>query len=188
VELIRWAKAQGIPVTAENRAPLFHPDRRRGQGLPHRSQMNPPLGNQADLEAVRAGLADETIDAVATGPCPPFGAGKKRSSSIRPPLASWGWKQRVPLTLALVRSPGVLSLMKAVACLTAAPARILGVPGGSLAAGQAADLTIIDPDRRWTVEAARFKTLGRNTPFEGAAMTGCAVLTMVQGRITHNIL
>lgn len=186
VELIRWAKAQGIPVTAETAPHYFTLTDDAVRGYRTEAKMNPPLGNQADLEAVRAGLADGTIDAVATDHAP-HSVLEKEVEFDQAAFGIVGLETAVPLTLALVRS-GVLSLMKAVACLTAAPARILGVPGGSLAAGQAADLTIIDPDRRWTVEAARFKTLGRNTPFEGAAMTGCAVLTMVQGRITHNIL
>jgi dihydroorotase len=95
-----------------------------------------------------------------------------------------GLETAVPLTLALVRE-GLLSPLRAIELLSWGPARIFRLPGGRIEAGHPADLTVIDPDVEWEIDAARFESKGRNTPFHGWKVQGRAVQTVVGGRIVY---
>ncbi|MDY6850647.1 MAG: dihydroorotase [Thermodesulfobacteriota bacterium] len=186
VDIIRQAKADGRPVTAETAPHYFSLTEEAVRGYRTEAKMNPPLRTKRDLMAVRAGLADGTLDAIA-GDHAPHSVLEKEVEFDQAAFGIVGLETSLPLALNLFRE-GILSLARIVTALSLNPARILGVPGGSLGRGQDADVTIIDLDRQWKVDASRFKSKGRNTPFDGLAMTGQAVLTMVQGLVIHNIL
>lgn len=186
VQLIRQAKAAGISVTAETAPHYFTLTDEAVDGYRTEAKMNPPLRSAEDREAIRAALADGTIDAIATDHAP-HSVLEKDVEFTEAAFGIVGLETALPLTLDLVRS-GLLSMVQAVRALSQNPAAILKVQGGSLAKGRPADLTVIDPDRQWVVDADRFKSRGRNTPFNGQIMTGQAVLTMVQGRVTHHLI
>ncbi len=185
VDIIRRAKAAGIRVTAETAPHYFTLTDKACLGYRTEAKMNPPLRTPKDVEAVRAGLADGTLDAVATDHAP-HASVEKDVEFDHAAFGIVGLETSLPLTLELVRS-GVLSLAVAVAAMTVNPARILKIPGGSLAKGSPADVTIIDMEREWVVDSSLFKTKGRNTPFNGLTMKGQAVMTLVQGIKVHDL-
>jgi dihydroorotase len=185
VDIIRRAKAAGIRVTAETAPHYFTLTDKACLGYRTEAKMNPPLRTPKDVEAVRAGLADGTLDAVATDHAP-HASVEKDVEFDHAAFGIVGLETSLPLTLELVRS-GVLSLAGAVAAMTVNPARILKIPGGSLAKGSPADVTIIDMEREWVVDSSLFKTKGRNTPFNGLTMKGQAVMTLVQGIKVHSL-
>jgi dihydroorotase len=186
VAALRQAKAEGLPVTGETAPHYFTLTEEAVIGYRTEAKMNPPLRSRADLEAVIAGLADGTIDVIATDHAP-HSTVEKDVEFDRAAFGIVGLETALPLTLGLVRS-GALGLSRAVAALSCRPAGVLGVEAGTLAPGGRADLTVIDPDRTWVVEARAMKSKSQNTPFQGMTMIGQAVLTMAHGRITHNLL
>jgi dihydroorotase len=139
------------------------------------------LRTQSDVEAVRQGLADGTIDVIATDHAPHH-RDEKEVEFDQAANGIVGLETALPLALRLV-AEAQIPLERIVAALTVNPARVLNLPHGTLSVGAAADVTVVDPQRRWTVEAARFRSKSRNTPFEGMEMHGQAVLTMVGGRV-----
>jgi len=184
VALLREAKAQGLPVTAEVTPHHLFLTEEAVEGYGTNAKMAPPLRTRADVAALRAALADGTIDAIATDHAPHHHDEK----DVEFDLAAngvVGLETALPLALRLV-AEGVLDLPTLVARMTVGPARILGLPAGTLAPGAAADLTLVDPERRWRVEARAFRSKGRNTPFEGWDMTGRAVAVLVGGRLVHD--
>ncbi|MEW5722401.1 MAG: dihydroorotase [Thermodesulfobacteriota bacterium] len=186
VEIIRRAKEAGLPVTAETAPHYFTLTDEAVVGYRTEAKMNPPLRSAEDLAAVKRGLADGTLDAVATDHAP-HSSIEKDVEFDQAAFGIVGLETSLPLTLALVRE-GVLDLRRAVEVLSLNPARILRVPGGTLQPGGPADLTVIDPDLAWTVDPDKFKSKSRNTPFSGWNLRGRAVLTMTGGRVTHNLL
>ena len=186
VRAIREAKKRGLAVTAEATPHHFilTDEAVAASEYSPNTKMNPPLRAAADVQAIREGLADGTIDAIATDHAP---HSQLEKDDLEFDLASngiVGLETAVPLTLELVRE-GVISPMRAVELLSAGPARIFKLPGGQLAEGALADVTVIDPEVRWTVRAAQFRSKSRNTPFEGREVQGRAVVTVVGGRIVH---
>jgi len=186
VEIIRQAKASGLRITAETAPHYFSLTEEAVIGYRTEAKMNPPLRTQKDVEAIRQGLADGTLDAIATDHAP-HSELEKEVEFDQAAFGIVGLETSLSLTLNLVRE-GYLSLSRAVELMSANPAKILGVPGGTLTPGQAADLTLIDLDSTWTVKASEFKSLGRNTPFEGFTMKGQAVLVMVAGKTVQTRL
>jgi len=181
VELVRAAKQRGIAITAEATPHHFTLTEAAVDGYNTNAKMNPPLRAQSDLEAVRRGLADGTIDAIATDHAPHH----RDEKEVEFDLAAngiVGLETALPLALRLVEDANI-PLERIVATLTVGPARVLNLPHGTLSVGAAADVTVVDPRRRWTVEVARLYSKSRNTPFEGMAMQGQAVVTIVGGRI-----
>ena len=154
-----------------NRAPLFQLDRRCTGRLPNRRQDESASAHRQPT-CRRSGTVWPMAPwmAIATDHAP-HSVLEKEVELDRAAFGIVGLETALPLTLALVRA-GVLTLNRAVAAMTVRPAEILGLSGGRLSPGLDADLTIIDPNRQWVVDAAQFKSLGRNTPFEGQAMTG----------------
>ncbi len=184
VVLVRGAKAAGLPVTAEvTPHHLFLTDE-AVEGYGTNAKMAPPLRPRADVDALRAGLADGTIDAIATDHAPHH-PDEKEIEFDQAANGVVGLETALPLALRLV-SEGVLDLPTLVARLTVGPARALGLPGGTFSRGAAADLTLVDPERRWRVEARTFRSKSRNTPFEGWDMTGRAVAVLLDGRLVHD--
>ena len=180
VEIVRRAKARGLRVTAETAPHYFTLTEEAVIGYRTEAKMNPPLRTQADVEAVRQGLADGTLDAVATDHAPQSSL-EKEVEFDQAAFGIVGLETALPLTLALVRQKG-LTLSQAVAALSTHPARILHLPGGSLAPGALADVTLIDLEQEWVVRAEKFRSLSRNTPFEGFKVQGRAVMTLLAGR------
>ena len=183
VALVREAKAEGLAVTAEVTPHHLFLTEDAVEGYGTDAKMAPPLRTRADIDALRAALADGTIDAIATDHAPHH----RDEKEIEFECAAngvVGLETALPLALRLV-AEGVADLPTIVARMTVGPARVLGLPAGTLAAGAAADLTLVDPARRWRVEARSFRSKGRNTPFEGWDVSGRAVAVLVGGRLVH---
>ena len=184
VNLVRDAKRRNLPVTAEATPHHFILTDQAVRDHGTLAKMSPPLRSAEDVEAVRAGLADGTIDAIATDHAP-HAADEKSLPFDQAPFGIVGLETALGLTLTHLVVPGILSLGEAISKLTIIPARILGIPGGTLETGTAADLTIINPDLEWTVDPTQFRSKSRNTPFTGWHLKGKAVATFLGGRITH---
>lgn len=180
VRMVREAKARGIRVTAEACPHHFSLTEEAVRGFNTLAKMNPPLRTWQDVQAIKEGLRDGTIDVIATDHAPHAPQDKQREFEDAP-FGVVGLETALPLTLALVEE-GVLSLEAAVAKLTTEPARVFGLAKGSLAPGTDADVAIVDPKKEWEVDPARFRSKSRNTPFAGWKVKGCVVATLVAGR------
>ena len=181
VEIIRRAKAEGVRVTAETAPHYFSLTDEAVRGFNTNAKMSPPLRTMADMAAIRAGLADNTLDCIASDHAP-HSILEKDVEFNQAANGVIGLETAVGLSLELVQG-GVLTKAQLVAKLSTNPARILQVPGGSLQVGGPADITVLDPDRGWTVDVQQFRSKSRNTPFNGRQMTGRTVLTIVGGEV-----
>jgi dihydroorotase len=184
VELIRSAKKRGIQVTAETAPHYFTLTDREIMGFDPVFKVNPPLRSADDLAAIKDGLGDGTLDAIATDHAPHSVLEKDTEFDIAA-NGMIGLESALPLILELVRE-GVLSPRQAIASVSCNPARILGVAGGTLRRHAPADLTVIDPEVSYRLDCATFRSKSRNCPFHGREMRGQAVLTMVSGRIVFS--
>jgi dihydroorotase len=180
VELVRAAKARGLPVSAEAAPHHFALTDAACASFDPVFKVNPPLRTDADVAAVKAGLADGTIDAIATDHAPHRTAEKERPFEEAPP-GMLGLETALALTLGELVEPGVLSLRDALARLSWGPAAIAGLAdhGLPVQAGSAANLCVFDPDARWVVDAERLASRARNTPYAGREL---------RGRVRHTIL
>ncbi|MHB1398424.1 MAG: dihydroorotase [Trichloromonadaceae bacterium] len=183
VELVRQAKKRGVRVTCEATPHHFTLTDEAVRGYETNAKMNPPLRSSEDVAAIRAGLADGTIDAIATDHAPHHYDEKNVEFNIAL-NGIVGLESALPLTLELVKE-GVLTLSQAIRLLTCGPAQALGIPRGTLAAGVAADVTIIDPELNWTLEADKLASKSKNTPFDGWIMKGAATHTLVAGKVVY---
>ena len=186
VGLIRAAKARGVPVTAETAPHYFTLTEEAVEGYNTNAKMNPPLRTTADREAIRQGLADCTIDAIATDHAPHSILEKETEFDIAA-NGIIGLETAVPLTLELVRQ-GVIDEQRMIELLAVNPARLLHLPAGTLSLGAPADVTIIDPDREYVYTLDQVISKSHNSPFLDGQLKGRAVLTMVGGAIRHNLL
>jgi len=180
VRAIREAKKRGLPVTAETAPHYFTLTEDAVTGYNTHAKMNPPLRSDKDREAIREGLADGTIDAIVTDHAPHSLLEKDTEFDVAA-NGIIGLETSLGLSLKLVEQ-GVLSLNTLIEKMSVNPARILGLPIG-LKVGNPADITIIDPDKVWTVKSEKFRSLSRNTPFNGWELKGQAVFTIVGGKI-----
>jgi dihydroorotase len=146
-------------------------------------KMAPPLRSAEDVAAVREGLADGTIDAIATDHAP-HSAVEKDVEFDAAANGIIGLETAFPVCLALVRE-GHLSERRLVEALTSGPAATFGLPGGTLAKGAPADVTLLDPAAIWTMEPESIRSRSRNSPWKGTRLVGRCVLTMVGGRIVY---
>ena len=181
VRLVREAKRRGLPVTAEVTPHHLTLTDEACADYDTAKRVNPPLRSQADVEAVRAGLADGTIDAVATDHAP-HSPVEKEVEFEQAASGMIGLETALALCLELVHA-NVLTPAALITRMSVAPAKILGIPGGTLAPGSVADVTVIDPQVAWTCDPAKLRSRSRNTPFAGRAMRGRAMLTIVAGNI-----
>jgi len=184
-ELIRAAKARGVPVTAETTPHYFTLTEAAVEGYDTNAKMNPPLRTEADRQAIIAGLADGTFDAIATDHAPHSVLEKEVEFDLAA-NGIIGLETSLPLSMALVREK-TIDEQRLIELLSVNPARILGVPGGSLSVGEPADITIIDPAASFTFLADQIVSKSSNSPFLGWKLQGRAVLTMVGGRITYSL-
>jgi dihydroorotase len=183
VEIIRAAQRRGVPVTAETAPHYFTLTDEAVRGYDTHAKMNPPLRGAADVQAIRDGLADGTLSVIATDHAPHHVDEKNVEFNLAL-NGIVGLETALPLTLRLVEE-GVLTLTEAIARLTIGPARALGLPGGTLEVGRAADITLVDPTCKWTLDPARLLSRSKNTPFGGWQLKGAAALTMVDGRVVY---
>jgi dihydroorotase len=152
------------------------------EGYNTHAKMNPPLRSAADRKAVRDGLADGTLDAIATDHAP-HAMDEKEVEFDRAANGVIGLETSLSLGLQLVRD-GVLTIGVLIERMACAPARIMGLECG-LRCGRTADLTLIDPLKEWTVDARKFNSKSCNTPFDGWRLTGKAVMTLVGGKVVY---
>jgi dihydroorotase len=185
VEAIRRAKQDGIAVTAETAPHYFTLTDAAVAGYNTNAKMNPPLRSEKDRQAVRQGLADGTLDAIATDHAPHDNL-EKEVEFDRAANGIIGLESALALSLQLVRD-AVLPVEALVDRMSLAPARILGLERG-VRKGLTADLTLIDPEREFILEPEALKSKSRNTPFAGWKMQGRAVMTIVDGRPVHDQL
>ncbi len=181
VYLIRRAKEEGVPVTAETCPHYFTLTEHAVEGFNTHAKMNPPLRTAKDVTAIKKGLADGVLDVIATDHAP-HSVLEKEVEFEQAAFGIIGLETALPLTLRLVRE-GVIDLTRALMALSTRPAEILGVEGGTLAPGSPGDLTIIDLDRPLVVDPAAGQSKSRNTPFGGWRLLGQAAYTVVNGRV-----
>jgi dihydroorotase len=180
--LIRRAKAKGVAVTAETAPHYFTLTEMAVDGYNTLAKMNPPLRTEADVVAVQEALRDGTLDAIATDHAPHNEIEKDMEFDLAA-NGIIGLETAVPLTLRLVRE-NQFDARRMVELLSLNPARILGVPGGTLSVGAPADLTIIDPEKKFIFTEESILSKSKNSPFIGWELQGKAVLTILEGRIT----
>jgi dihydroorotase len=181
VDLIRQARQRGAPVTAETAPQYFSLSDDELMTFDTVYKVNPPLRRPEDVEAIKQGLRDGTIDAIATDHAP-HSALEKDTEFEFAANGMIGLESAVPLILGLIRE-GVLSPSEAIAKVTCNPAHILGVPLGALLPGMPADLTILDPEERYVLDCTSFRSKSRNCPFHGKEMQGRVLMTVTQGRV-----
>jgi len=185
VRAIRDAKKRGVPVTAETAPHYFSLTDASIKNYNTNYKMNPPLRTEQDREAVCQGLVDGTIDVIATDHAP-HSIIEKAVEFDQAANGIIGLETAVPLGLKLVEA-GIIDITDLIEKMSKNPARILGLKNG-LEIGKTADITIIDPEISYCIDADRFQSLSRNTPFDGWDVKGRAVLTMVGGKIVYQDL
>ncbi|MEN8688233.1 MAG: dihydroorotase [Desulfuromonadales bacterium] len=183
IDLVRQAKQRGVNVTCEATPHHFTLTDEAVRGYKTNAKMNPPLRSAADREAVRQGIADGTVDAIATDHAPHHIDEKNVEFNLAM-NGVVGLETALPLTLRLVEE-GLIDLPQAVALMTSGPAAAIGIPAGQLAEGGVADVTVIDATCEWTVDAQQLVSKSKNTPFDGWTMKGAALCTIVGGKIVY---
>ena len=184
VELVRHAKAQGLPVSAEVCPHHFSISEEAVRGYQANAKMNPPLRTNEDMLALKQGLVDGTIDVIATDHAP-HAVQEKQLEFDSAPFGIVGFETALSLTLQLVHD-GVLSLEQALDKLTRAPAQLFHLPVGSLSPGSLADVVIFAPEEEWVVDPEQFQSKSRNTPFRGISVKGKVKMTLVDGRLVYD--
>jgi len=186
VKLIRKAKEDGVNVTCEAAPHHFALTDSAVEGYDTSTKVNPPLRSEEDVKAIKQGLLDGTIDAIATDHAP-HTAEEKKVEYQYAPFGLIGLETAVGLVFTELVYKGILTPVQAVCKLTKAPADILKVSGGFLTKGCTADITIIDPDVEYIVNPKNFKSKARNTPFADRKLKGAAVMTIVDGEIVFKL-
>ena len=184
VELIRWGKERGIPVTAEACPHHLSLTEEAVEGYDTNAKMNPPLRTAADVEALRQAVRDGTIDVIATDHAPHHYDEKEREFADAP-NGIVGLETALAVNITWLVAPGIIDVGTLVDKMACAPARVFHLPGGTLRPGSVADVTIFDPDTEWTVDPARFRSKGRNTPYSGKRLRGRVHYTIVDGQLIH---
>lgn len=184
VQLVREAKARGVKITAETAPHYIGATDAWCEGYDSNCRVNPPLREEEDRLACIRGLCDGTLDVIATDHAPHHQDEKRVEFHI---AASGivGFETAFCISYTELVKKGYMSLSDLIACMSAKPAKILGVEGGSLSAGSPADLVILDPECEITVDASKFASKGRNTPFDGKNYFGQVCATMVGGRMIY---
>jgi dihydroorotase len=183
LEMVRRARAQGLAVTCEA-APhhlILTDEEVARSGFSTQTKMKPPLRSERDRDALVNGLADGTIDCIASDHAPHHADEKDVQFNLAP-FGILGLETTLSLCLDRLVRPGILSLPRLVALLSTGPARVLGLAGGTLKPGSPADVTVFHPDEEVTIRAAAFRSRSRNTPFDGWKLRGRPLATFLDGR------
>jgi dihydroorotase len=186
VELIRWGKERGINVTAEVCPHHLSLTEDAVEGYNTNAKMNPPLRSAADVEVLREAVRDGTIDVIATDHAPHHYDEKEREFADAP-NGIVGLETALAVIITHLVQPGIIDIPTLIARMSTTPARVFHLPGGTLARGSVADVTVFDPQAGWQVEPANFLSKGRNSPWAGATLTGRAMCTIVDGRIVFRV-
>ena len=181
VDAIRQAKARGVRVTAEASPHHLVLTEEAVEGYRTEAKMNPPLRTAKDVAAVRAGLADGSLDVIATDHAPHH-YDEKESAFEDAPNGLVGLETAVGIIMTDIVSEGVIDIATMIDRMSCGPARAFGLSGGTLSEGAVGDITVIDPDLSWTVDPNAFRSKSRNTPFTGRELKGASNRTIVGGR------
>jgi dihydroorotase len=186
VELIRGAKAKGLCVTAETAPHYLLLSDEAVAGYDTSAKVNPPIRSKDDRDAIIQGLADGTIDVVASDHAPHCEE-EKDVEFDEAAFGLVGLETTVGLLLTFLVKKGTVGLSRVIAALTAAPSSVLGIEAGTLAPGRLADVTIIDPELEWEVDPRLFASKSRNTPFKGMKLEGRVTATIVGGETVYQM-
>jgi dihydroorotase len=185
VELLKWAKAQGISITAEVTPHHLLLDDGRLSSYDGRNRVNPPLREASDVEALRRALAEGVIDCVATDHAPHAEQEKCcEFASARPGML--GLETALSVVVATMVKPGLLTWRDVARVMSEAPAAIVGLPdqGRPLEVGEPANLTVVNPEATWTVTGSKLASRSDNTPFESMELPASVTLTLLRGKVT----
>jgi len=185
VDLIRRAKGRGVSITAEATPHHLALTDTVLAGYDPRYKMNPPLRTEEDRRALIEGLRDGTLDCVATDHAPHTDYEKDKEFDYAP-FGVIGLETALPIVLDVLFRQGKFSLPEIIALMTCKPARLLGLPAGTLAAGAAADVALFDPGERWRYDAEAGFSKSANSPWQGQTLTGRVKTTVVSGRIVYD--
>ncbi|MGH9863600.1 MAG: dihydroorotase [Candidatus Acidiferrales bacterium] len=180
--VVRGAKQEGAPLTCEVTPHHFTLTDEACRDYDTRAKMNPPLRSAEDVAALIEGLADGTVDAIATDHAP-HTESEKQADFDSAPFGVIGLETALALALERLYHTKKVSLLRLVALFSTNPARLLGVTGGQVRVGAPADLTVFDLERPWTYRAAEGCSKSRNSPFDGRSFRGCVVATLVSGQV-----
>ncbi len=186
VELVREGKRRGVKVTAEACPHHFTLTDECLRGFDSNFKMNPPLRTWSDVEAVIGGLKDGTIEILATDHAP-HAPEKKMRELDQAPFGIVGLETLIPITVHGLIEPGHLDWPEVIRKLTINPANLLGIKKGTLRPGADADVTLIDPQARWTIDPSKFRSKSRNTPYGGWEVRGRAHTVIVSGEIRYTL-
>jgi dihydroorotase len=184
VELIRWGKERGINVTAEVCPHHLSLTEDSVEGYNTNAKMNPPLRTAKDVEALQEAVKDGTIDVIATDHAPHHYDEKEREFA-NAPNGIIGLETALAVNLTWLVHRNIIDVPMLVERMACAPARLFKLPGGTLRKRGIADITVFDPDATWTVDASKFRSKGRNTPYAGMELRGQVECTLVGGRAVY---
>lgn len=185
VEMVKRAKEEGIKVTAEvcpHHFSMCSDDITSNDG---NFKMNPPLRAREDMEALIKGLQDDIMDVISTDHAP-HSAEEKAKDLEHAPFGIVGLETSVALTVTNLVKKGYLTPMQMAAKMSYNPAKVLGIPKGTLDEGKIADITIIDPNKEYTIDANTFESKGKNTPFDGYKVSGEVEYTILNGKVVYS--
>jgi dihydroorotase len=188
VEIIRWAKGQGMQVTAEVTPHHLLLTDRYAESYDPIYKVNPPLRTESDVEALRIGLADGTIDVIGTDHAP-HPVESKECEWQNAAFGMVGLETAFPIVFSTMIKSGLITWQRAAEIMSIAPARIGGYlqHGGSIKVGEPANLTLVDPKGVMTVDRAKLSSKSKNTPFHGMVFDGSVVATIFNGKLTHKV-
>jgi len=186
VELVRQAKAAGLPVTAEVCPHHLLLTEEACTTYDTHFKVNPPLRMRDDVKACLQGVVDGTLDCLVTDHAP-HGIQQKELEFLDAPFGIIGLENALPLYVKALISPGLLDWPALIERMTVRAARVLSLNKGTLSVGADGDLTVIDPDAEWTIDAGQFRSKSRNCPFDGSQVAGRAVATIVSGQIKYQL-
>lgn len=186
VELIRWGKDRQINVTAEVCPHHLSLTEDEVEGYDTNAKMNPPLRSADDVAALQEAVRDGTIDLIATDHAPHHYDEKEREFADAP-NGIVGLETALAVNVTWLVASGIMDVATLIDRMACAPARVFRLPGGTLRKGAIGDVTVFDPGATWTVDPARFRSKGRNTPYAGRTLSGRVHYTVVDGRILHRL-
>jgi dihydroorotase len=184
VELIRWGKERGINVTAEVCPHHISLTEEAVDGYDTNAKMNPPLRTADDVAALQEAVKDGTIDLIATDHAPHHYDEKEREFADAP-NGIIGLETALAVNITWLVKSGIIDIPLLVERMSCAPARVFKLPGGTLRKGAAADVSVFDPTVSWVVDASKFHSKGRNTPYAGDTLSGRTRATIVGGRVAY---